>query len=389
MLGLKLKKPRLVRGFFITEDLGMPKDNAAPAENKKKQVRISQADVPGYSLEQALRIPKAILENYAGQATPPLRVASAMGVQPASSSFRQLCGAAIAYELTEGGSKAPDIKLTSLAKRILRPTIEGDDIQAKREALLKPRVVREFLEKYNGNMLPKDNIAQNVLNDLGVPTERTSEVLALIIEGAESLGLITEIKGKQYVDLNNATIHSSSDTNFLEQEATGDDNPYQAMVIQPTQILETAIELEPEKKRKVFITHGKNQEFVAPIKKLLAFGEMEAVVSVEKQSISQPVPDKVMNDMRACGAAIIHVEDELKLLDKDANEHVVLNPNVLIEIGAAMALYKKRFILLVKEGVKLPSNLQGLFEVRYSGTSLDGNATIRLLEAINEMKKTD
>jgi len=93
-----------------------------------------------------------------------------------------------------------------------------------------------------------------------------------------------------------------------------------------------------------------------------------------------------MSDMRECGAAIIHVEDELTLLDKEAKEHVMLNPNVLIEIGAAMALYKKRFILLVKDGVKLPSNLQGLYEVRYTGENMDGEATIKLLEAINAMK---
>ena len=110
-------------------------------------------------------------------------------------------------------------------------------------------------------------------------------------------------------------------------------------------------------------------------------------MSVEKQSVSQPVPDKVMNEMRACAAAIIHVEDELVLLDREANEHVILNPNVLIEIGAAMALFGRRFILLVKDGVRLPSNLQGLFEVRYTGDTLDGTATIRLLEAINELKK--
>ena len=91
----------------------------------------------------------------------------------------------------------------------------------------------------------------------------------------------------------------------------------------------------------------------------------------------------------SCGAAIIHVEDELKLIDKDAKEYAVLNPNVLIDIGAAMALYGRRFILLVKDGVKLPSNLQGLFEVRYSGATLDGDATIRLLEAINDIKNQE
>jgi predicted nucleotide-binding protein len=83
--------------------------------------------------------------------------------------------------------------------------------------------------------------------------------------------------------------------------------------------------------------------------------------------------------MRGCGAAIIHVDAERKLIDQEAEEHTVLNPNVLIEIGAAMALYRRRFILLVKDGVNLPTNLQGLYEVRYAGENLDG-------EAINDIK---
>ena len=65
---------------------------------------------------------------------------------------------------------------------------------------------------------------------------------------------------------------------------------------------------------------------------------------------------------------------------------VILNQNVLIEIGAAMALYGRRFILLVKDSAKLPSNLQGLYEVRYEGEKLDGDATLRLLKAFNEFK---
>ena len=140
------------------------------------------------------------------------------------------------------------------------------------------------------------------------------------------------------------------------------------------------------RRRKVFITHGKNRDLVDPVKKLLEFGEMEAVVSVERQSVSKPVPEKVMDDMRACGGAIIHVDADAKISDAAGQEHVVINPNVLIEIGAAMAFYGRRFILLVREGVKLPSNLQGLYEVRYSGDTLDAHSTIRLLEAIKDIK---
>ena len=60
-------------------------------EPKKKRSRLSQSDVPSYSLEQALRVPKAIFENYAGDPTTPLKVASALNMQPGSGPFRMLC----------------------------------------------------------------------------------------------------------------------------------------------------------------------------------------------------------------------------------------------------------------------------------------------------------
>ena len=37
-------------------------------------------------------------------------------------------------------------------------------------------------------------------------------------------------------------------------------------------------------------------------------------------------------------------------MDGDGKEHKLLNENVLIEIGAAMALYGRKFIMLVEQG---------------------------------------
>lgn len=287
--------------------------------------------------------------------------------------------------------------------RIVRPLEEGDDLLARREALLKPRVIGEFLNKYNGAPLPQLDIAQNVLVDMGVPPEKTESVLSLILEGAESIGLIEEIKGKKYVDLGRtASTLPKAETEDEAPDETETETEKETSPVEETgkeervkppefkrerpSIIDDAVSAHTVNKRHVFITHGKNKSFIEPIKKLLGFGELEAVVSVERQSVSLPVPDKVMSEMRGCGAAIIHVDAELKLIDQEANEHIVLNPNVMMEIGAAMALYGRRFILLVKEGVKLPSNLQGLYEVRYTGESLDGEATIKLLEAINDIK---
>jgi predicted nucleotide-binding protein len=349
---------------------------------KQKRIYISQSDVPNSSLEQALRVPEAILNNYADGPATPLQLASALNMSPASGPFRSICGASIAYGLTEGGYNAKEISVTHLGKRILKPLEEGDYLVAKREAILKPRVLGEFLNKYSGSPLPRRDIAMNVLGEMKVPSKKTESVYKLILDSAQSVGLLREIKEKQYVDLTGVSQPINSKTEKDEYEAEGEEETKPAVSTKSSQTSAGSVSTN----KKVFITHGKEKTFIDPIKKLLGFGELIPVVSVEKQSVSKPVPEKVMDDMRSCGAAIIHVADEKTLIDQEANEHVIINPNVLIEIGAAMALYGRRFILLVKEGVELPSNLQGLYEVRYDGNSLDGDTTIKLLEAINDIK---
>jgi len=363
------------------------KTKPTPKAQAEKRSYLSQTDVPGSSLENALRVPRAISEHYAGGPVTPLQLAAALEMSPTSGPFRSLCGTSIAYGLTEGGYNAQQISLQALGKRIVKLLEEGDDALAKREAILKPRVVGEFLTKYSGSPLPRQDIALNVLQEMGVPKEKAESVFSLIVDSAQTVGLLREIKGKQYVDLTGVAPALGSTVGASAETETVDDSQSEEEKVIPldTLVAPTA-QSSPQLTRRVFITHGKDKSFLDPIKKLLGFGEMTPVISVEKQSVSKPVPDKVMEDMRSCSAAIIHVDTEQTLIDKDAKEHKIVNPNVLIEIGAAMALYGRRFILLVHDGVELPSNLQGLYEVRYKGDALDGDATIKLLEAINDIK---
>src|SRR3989344_1080922 len=162
--------------------------------NGAKRARISQADIPAYSVVQALRVAKAIFDNYGKDPAKPLWVAQAMNLSPNSSSFRMLTGAALAYGLTDGGYGSANIALTSLARRILAPTQEGDDLAAKREATLKPKVISDFLIRYNDSPLPSETISHNVLAEMGVPRERTKDVFGLIKECAEEVGFLRTIK---------------------------------------------------------------------------------------------------------------------------------------------------------------------------------------------------
>lgn len=365
------------------------KDNRAESKPRKK--RLMQSDVPAYSAEEAQRVAEALRDQYAKSPATPLQVARAMNISPTSSAFKMITGSAVAYGFTDAAAQADRIGLTELGRRAVAPLTEGDADAAFREAILKPRVTREFLEKYNGHKVPNRPIALNVLEDMGVPTDATERAFDMIMANARAANLISLVKGSEYIELDKIAPPQADD--YVEDEpaladvveynrkdeGTEDQASTDHMPAGP-------VKVEQVVNNKVFITHGKNREVVDQIKDLLKFGSFEPVVSVEKETLAKSLPDKVMDDMRSCSAAVVHVGSEMTLLDNQGSEHKVLNPNVLIEIGAALALYGKRFILLVEEGTELPSNLQGLYQARYSGGKLDYDATMKLLKTFNEFK---
>lgn len=144
------------------------KPKAKKVSTAKKRTKLSQKDVPSMSLDKSLAVAKAIVDNYASKPASPLQVARALNVTPTSGPFRMLCGASVACGLTKGGYNVDKIELLPLGKRILKPTTENDDLRAKVEAFSRPRVINEFINKYNGSPIPRKDIAKNVLEEMGV-----------------------------------------------------------------------------------------------------------------------------------------------------------------------------------------------------------------------------
>lgn len=371
----------------------MSEAEATPTKQNKASTVLRQSDVPAYSIRDALRVAEALRDQYGKQPTRPLMVAKAMDMSPTSGPFRMITGASVAYELTEGGAQsAATISLAPLGRRIVAPTVEGDDQKALREAAVKPRIMRDFLARYDGNKLPTHAIALNVLEEMGVPSKATTRAYNLIIENAEFVGFIEEVSGSKYINMAAAAplgeptaqeedaVDSAGLADFLVEK---DDGPAE----NPAPVVLAAVNTLATNKR-VFISHGKNKQIVEQLREVLGYGGFDPIVSVDKEATATPVSDKVMDDMRSCGAGIVNVGTDETITDEKGVEHKLLNPNVLIEIGAALALYKRNFILLVEAGVQLPSNLQGLYEVRYSGTTLDYEATMKLLKAFNEFKSS-
>ena len=83
--------------------------------------------------------------------------------------------------------------------------------------------------------------------------------------------------------------------------------------------------------------------------------------------------------MRSCDTAIIHVSAGAAAADADRQPQI--SDDVLIEIGAAMALYGREFVLLVEDAIELPPSLRGLREWRYSGDASKMPGMMQLLRA--------
>jgi hypothetical protein len=207
--------------------------------------------------------------------------------------------------------------------------------------------------------------------------------LEIAKENGRYAGIVRETPNGPFVNLDSPGVPAPTATPaMVDQEEwtdiaplSADNRPPSSPLPSPLTAVGTTNSAPPSydaaRANRVFISHGKQKAIVNQIKELLEFGNFDPVVSVERESTAIPVPEKVFEDMRSCGAGVIHVGGEGRYKDPDGNEHTKLNDNVLIEIGAAMALYGKKVVLLVENGVKLPSNLQGLYRCEFDGTRLE------------------
>lgn len=356
------------------------KTNSHSPKTRKKY--LSQTDVPSVGITEALRVADALKENYGYQPTAPLHVAKALDIQPQSGGFRMLTGASVAYGITIGASNASEISLTDLGRRIVRSPKENDELAAKREAFLRPRIIEEFLKHYDGSPIPRKDIGKNVLMEMGVPESKTDRVWDLIMNDARALGLIEEIKNRSYVHL--AGVQSPPETeqelgeNGKEDSFKEDDYP-DASEAEPDSSVQSATAL------RVFISHGKNMEIVEQVETMLGMADLEYEIAVADETPAIPVSEKVFTAMRKCNAAVIVVSVEES--PNAGNSTYAINQNVLIEIGAAFVLYDRKVVLVWDKRLTVPSNLQGLYRCEFEGNELSWKTGIKLMQAIKKFRR--
>ncbi|MBB6336004.1 hypothetical protein FHR59_000214 [Xanthomonas arboricola] len=173
----------------------MPTKKTTKAAKKPAAVKTAPAHVrarfPRQSASNALRIPKAILEQNAGRACTPTEAAAFLGLGTAKGNFEVEISSSLKYGFLER-PQAGQIQPTALAKKILRPQAPSDVVEGFREAVLNAPDLSEVYQHYRGENLPDDQFLLNtVVETYKVPAESFPEFKQVLIESLESAELIT------------------------------------------------------------------------------------------------------------------------------------------------------------------------------------------------------
>jgi CAP12/Pycsar effector protein, TIR domain len=369
--------------------------NTSTGQAKRASGRVSQSDVPSHTLDEALRIPKALSDEYGKRPASPVDVGAAIGLQPTTGKFRSLAGAALAYGLTDGGPKVKAIGLTDLGLRIVAPTVEGDDLAAMREAFLRPRIIGAFLEKYDGSKIPSEQIGRNVLESMGVASDATPRVLELILSDAQKLGLLRDIGGSKFVQLKGAAGASTSGESLLDDapDSVVDeliDRPSGERLPKAVDYPEVPIETAPARPSAIFLGHGKNRKALEQLIKTLDQYGIPHKEAVEEANRGRPISQKVADTMRECGAAILIFSADEKFLNSEHEEVWRPSENVVHELGAASVLYENRIVIFKEGTVSLATNYGDIGYIEFEHNALDAkvNELFRELIAFGLIKVT-
>jgi hypothetical protein len=145
---------------------------------------------PRHSVERALRIPRAILEQNAGRPSSIAEAARFLG-GTASGEFQLETSSAKKYGFL--ASDNGKLAITERAKRALRPQNETDRISAIREAVLDAPEISEVYNFYRGEYLPDSEFFANALTErFKIPADKLSDFREVFSDSLKSAQLVDD-----------------------------------------------------------------------------------------------------------------------------------------------------------------------------------------------------
>jgi hypothetical protein len=141
---------------------------------KKKRAAAVSRPYPRRTIEEALKIPKALKEHNGGNPWAPGEVAKALAMG-ASTAFFYLSASSRDYGFTEGTRDASVISLTPFGKQAVYPDSPENELLALRKAFLSIGVFKRVVDFYHGSKLPEKQFLANALETTFALDPRTHD----------------------------------------------------------------------------------------------------------------------------------------------------------------------------------------------------------------------
>lgn len=178
------------------------KKKGSRSRAKKKQPsargrgpRGGASDYPRHAVRKALRIPQAILDQNAGRACTDRDAARFSGVG-FHGPFRVEVSSSIKFGFLRR-PEAGSIEPTDLAKQVLRPQNEGDQLSGLRQAVLTAPKIGDVYRHYRGENIPDEPFFTNALTDtFGIPSDKLEEFREFFLESLHDAQL-TDAHGEK------------------------------------------------------------------------------------------------------------------------------------------------------------------------------------------------
>ncbi|MCE9604935.1 MAG: hypothetical protein K8U03_08545, partial [Planctomycetia bacterium] len=130
-----------------------------PKQTLKSVYRAEQfapAEFPSYPLASAVEVASLLWDPFEDVATSIDRIVFERAEEEWQTLI--LMRDAVTYGLISIDYSSGTVSLTDLGRRLVAPIAEGQDDDAKIEALLCPRLMGAFFLKYDGGIFPRENI---------------------------------------------------------------------------------------------------------------------------------------------------------------------------------------------------------------------------------------
>jgi predicted nucleotide-binding protein len=355
------------------------KGKGEPASEKKGLRGKIKSDFPKHSLEEAMRVPRALYEANGGQPLPPTETAIALGMSPGSSDFRVLLSSSIKYGLSKGSFNSERVSMEPLALKILEPKNPEEARGALVEATLTPETFRAIYDYFRGKKLPEATFFQNtVVREFGVPREHAERCVSIFNANIEHVKLVRVASTGRWLS---TELLPQPGADSAAEQAEDDEVSQEEQGVLPPELAARLGEPTPPPNA-IFLGHGKSKRPLEQLKTLLDQYKIPYKIAVDEPNQFRPISQKVAETMKSCGAAILIFTADEEL--RDPNGEVVWRPseNVVYELGAASVLYGNRIIIFKEEGVTFPSNFRDIGYIGFDEDALSAKTNELFKELI-------